>query len=49
MAKSSPETPPPRENITESHEVMEIHSDWLTPFTIGNRVKSVGQKPTPLL
>jgi ribonuclease HI len=27
VAESSQETPPPPDNITESHEVMEIHSD----------------------
>jgi hypothetical protein len=32
--ESSPETPPPSENIIESPEVMEIHSDWRTPFMI---------------
>jgi hypothetical protein len=34
MVKSSQETPPPSENIIESPEVMEIHSDWRTPFMI---------------
>jgi hypothetical protein len=34
VAQSSQETPPPSESITESHEVMEIHSDWCTPFMI---------------
>jgi hypothetical protein len=34
VAKSSQETPPPSESITESPEVMEIHSDWRTPFII---------------
>jgi hypothetical protein len=33
-AESSQETPPPPDNITESPEVMEIHSDWCTPFMI---------------
>jgi hypothetical protein len=32
--ESSEETPPPPNNITESPEVMEIHSDWRTPFMI---------------
>jgi hypothetical protein len=33
-AESSQETPPLSENINESPEVMEIHSDWHTPFMI---------------
>jgi hypothetical protein len=33
-AESSQETPPPNEGITESPEVMEIHSDWRTPFIV---------------
>jgi hypothetical protein len=33
-AESSQETPPPNEGITESLEVMEIHSDWHTPFMV---------------
>jgi hypothetical protein len=32
--ESSQKTPPPNENITESLKVMEIHSDWRTPFMI---------------
>jgi hypothetical protein len=32
--ESSHETPPPPDSITKSHEVMEIHSDWSTPFMI---------------
>jgi hypothetical protein len=32
VAESSQETPPPCESITKTHEVMEIHSDWRTPF-----------------
>jgi hypothetical protein len=40
MAKSSQETPPPSKNITESPEVMEIHSDWHTPFTIYFRTRA---------
>jgi hypothetical protein len=32
VAESSQETPPPCESITETPEVMEIHSDWRTPF-----------------
>jgi hypothetical protein len=31
-AKSSQVSPPPNESITESPKVMEIHSDWRTPF-----------------
>jgi hypothetical protein len=38
MAESSQETPPPSENITESPEVMKIHSDWCTPFMIYFRI-----------
>jgi hypothetical protein len=34
VAESSLETTPPREGITKSPEVMEIHSDWCTPFMI---------------
>jgi ribonuclease HI len=34
VAKSSQETPPPSESITEAPEVMEIHSDWHTTFMI---------------
>jgi hypothetical protein len=34
VVESSPETPPPSESITESHEVMEIHSYWRTLFMI---------------
>jgi hypothetical protein len=33
-AKSSQEIPLPTESISESTEVMEIHSDWRTPFMI---------------
>jgi hypothetical protein len=32
--ESSQETLPPPDNIIESPEVMEIHSDWRTPFMI---------------
>jgi hypothetical protein len=34
VAESSQGTPPPRENISESPEVMEIHSDWCTQFVV---------------
>jgi hypothetical protein len=34
VAESSQETPPPSESITESHEDMEIHSDWCILFMI---------------
>jgi shikimate 5-dehydrogenase len=34
VAESSQETPPPSESITESPIVMEIHSNWRTPFMI---------------
>jgi hypothetical protein len=30
--KSSQETPPPPDSITESLEITEIHSDWRTSF-----------------
>jgi hypothetical protein len=33
-AESSQVTPPPNESITESPEVMKIHSDWRTPLMI---------------
>jgi hypothetical protein len=36
--ESSQETVPPKESITESPEVMEIHSDWRTPFMIYIRI-----------
>jgi hypothetical protein len=32
--ESSQEAPPPCESITETPKVMEIHSDWCTPFMI---------------
>jgi hypothetical protein len=38
VAKSSQETPPPGESITESPEVMEIHSYWCTSFMIYFRI-----------
>jgi hypothetical protein len=34
VAESSLETPPPNGRISESPEVMEIHSDCCTPFMI---------------
>jgi ribonuclease HI len=34
LAESSQETLPPHEGITESPEVIEIHSDWHTPFMV---------------
>jgi hypothetical protein len=34
VAESSQETPPPNEGITESPQIMEIHSYWHTPFVI---------------
>jgi hypothetical protein len=34
VVESSLETPPPNESIYESPEVMEVHSDWRTPFMI---------------
>jgi hypothetical protein len=37
-AESSQETPSPSENITESPEAIEIHSDWCTPFMIYLRI-----------
>jgi hypothetical protein len=40
-AESSQETPPPSESITESPEVMEIHSDWRTPFMIYFRIEGL--------
>jgi hypothetical protein len=38
VAESSWETPPPSDGITESLEVMKIHSDWRTPFMIYLRI-----------
>jgi hypothetical protein len=35
---SSQETPPPSKCTAESPEVMEIHSDWCTPFMIYFRI-----------
>jgi hypothetical protein len=37
-AESSQEVPPPNESISESHEVMEIHSDWHTLFMMYLRI-----------
>jgi hypothetical protein len=37
-AESSQETPPPSESTIESPEVMEIYSDWRTPFMIYFRI-----------
>jgi hypothetical protein len=34
VAESSQETLPPPDSIAESPEIMEIHSDWRTPFMI---------------
>jgi hypothetical protein len=33
-AESSQETPPPNKSITGSPKVIEIHSDWHTPFMV---------------
>jgi hypothetical protein len=33
-SESSKEASPPRDSITESPEIMEIHSDWHTTFII---------------
>jgi hypothetical protein len=38
VVESSQETPPPSESITESPKVIEIHSDWRTPFMIYLRI-----------
>jgi hypothetical protein len=42
-AESSQETPtpPPPDSIAESFKVMEIHSDWRTPFMIYLRIGSL--------
>jgi hypothetical protein len=37
-AESSQEAPPPSESIIESPEVMEIHSNWRTPFMVYLRI-----------
>jgi hypothetical protein len=37
-AESSQETSPPLDSITESPEVMEIHSDWRTTFMVYLRI-----------
>jgi hypothetical protein len=39
--ESSQETSPLSENITESPEVMKIHSDWRTPFMIYLRARGL--------
>jgi hypothetical protein len=36
--ESSQETLPPKESIIESPEVMQIHSNWSTPFMIYLRI-----------
>jgi hypothetical protein len=36
--ESSQETPPPSESVTESPKVMDISSDWHTPFMIYFRI-----------
>jgi hypothetical protein len=41
VAESSQETLHPKESITESPEVMEIHSDWHTPFMIYLRTRGL--------
>jgi hypothetical protein len=41
VAEPSQETPPQNEVITESPEVMEIHSDWHTPFRIYLRTRGL--------
>jgi hypothetical protein len=38
VPESSQETTPPCESITETPEVMEIHSDWRTPFMTFHRI-----------
>jgi hypothetical protein len=38
VVESSQETPSPPDNIIESLEVMEIHSDWRTLFMIYLRI-----------
>jgi hypothetical protein len=37
-AESSQETPPLTESVSESPEVMKIHSNWHTPFMIYLRI-----------
>jgi hypothetical protein len=41
VAESSQETLPPNESITDSPEVMEIHSDWRTSFMIYLRTRGL--------
>jgi hypothetical protein len=41
MAESSQEIPPPIESISESLEVMKIHSDWHTLFMIYLRTRGL--------
>jgi ribonuclease HI len=41
VAESSQETPPPIDKITESPEVMEIHSDWYTLFMVYLRIEGL--------
>jgi hypothetical protein len=41
MEESPKETTPPVESILESPEVMEIHSDWHTPFMLYLRTRGL--------
>jgi hypothetical protein len=45
--ESSQETLPPLNSITESPEVIEIHSDWCTPFMIYLRTGGLLEAVTP--
>jgi hypothetical protein len=39
----SQETPPPPDSITESPEVMEIHSNWRTMFMVYLRTRGLSE------
>jgi hypothetical protein len=40
-SESSKEAPPPTDSITESHKIIEIHSDWRTPLMIYLRTRGL--------
>jgi hypothetical protein len=43
VTESSQEIPPLIESISESREVMKIHSDWCTPFMIYLRIGGLSE------
>jgi hypothetical protein len=44
VVESSQETTPPIESMSESSKVMEVHSDWHTPFMIYLRTGGLSDK-----